>query len=254
MLRKLIKRTIAQAGLYYCKRKYLPMGVDWYQDIKRSLERAGKPRGIQNILDVGANIGQTTIELRKAFPGGVIHAFEPVGSTFTELLRNVGRMPDVHCHQLALCDERGTASMVVGHNSLLGRLSVDHANEISTSQELESVTTETVDYFCLDNKIGFIDLLKIDVEGAELSVLKGASGLLQSGRVGFVFIEVGFESSDTTHTFFPKIVNCLNDYGFGLCALYDYCRLRPPEYEREGILPFFGNALFCHRAEFKQLS
>lgn len=251
MLRKLIKRAIAQTGIYYCKRQYLPMGIDWHQDIKRSLERAGEPRSIQNILDVGANVGQTTIELRKAFPCGTIHAFEPVGSTFRELLQNVGRMPKVHCHQLALCDQRGTASMVVGNNSLLGHLSVDPANEILASQDLESVTTETVDNFCLGHKISFVDLLKIDVQGAELAVLKGASGLLQSGRVGFVFIEVGFESSDTTTTFFPKIVNFLNAYGFGLCALYDYCHLRPPEYEHEGILPFFGNALFCNREDVK---
>lgn len=109
MLRNLIKNAIAQTGIYYCKRQYLPMGIDWHQDIKRSLERAGEPRSIQNILDVGANVGQTTIELRKAFPCGTIHAFEPVGSTFRELLQNVGRMPKVHCHQLALCDQRGTA-------------------------------------------------------------------------------------------------------------------------------------------------
>lgn len=128
---------------------------------------------------------------------------------------------------------------------------MDPANEILASQDLESVTTETVDNFCLGHKISFVDLLKIDVQGAELAVLKGASGLLQSGRVGFVFIEVGFESSDTTTTFFPKIVNFLNDYGFGLCALYDYCHLRPPEYEHEGILPFFGNALFCNREDVK---
>ena len=58
------------------------------------------------------------------------------------------------------------------------------------------IVVETVDDFCQNERISWIDLLKIDAQGWELEVLRGSKGLLARNAIHFVFAEVGFRNSD----------------------------------------------------------
>ena len=83
-------------------------------------------------------------------------------------------------------------------------------NFFATYEKYEIKTT-TIDKFTKDNMIGFIDILKIDVEGSELEVLKGAQNILKNTSI--ILLEI----SDTNKMFlmkYEKIMSLLKQYGF----------------------------------------
>jgi len=71
---------------------------NWLYDICRY----ANTRGFRVLFDVGANVGQTAININGFFPGAEIHAFEPVENTHRILCRNVRRWPTVRPHRLAM--------------------------------------------------------------------------------------------------------------------------------------------------------
>src|SRR5688572_12476187 len=81
----ILKKQFNRMGLEIFKTRTLPFGLYQFQDAFRRVE-GFNPRVI---FDVGANIGQTSTRLRSALKDSEIYAFEPVGSTYDELVRNV---------------------------------------------------------------------------------------------------------------------------------------------------------------------
>ena len=73
-------------------------GVDWIDDVQRCW--SSDDHAV--IMDVGANVGQTTIRLAASFPGREIHAFEPVSTTRETLCNRVSRFSNVVVHAEAL--------------------------------------------------------------------------------------------------------------------------------------------------------
>ena len=81
------------------------------------------------------------------------------------------------------------------------------------------VQTQTLDNFCLSQKIENIDVLKIDTEGNEINVLKGAKKLLLENRIKLIYVEI----VDAKKTFKEKeksLIDLLNDYNFDLRKTY----------------------------------
>ena len=81
------------------------------------------------------------------------------------------------------------------------------------------VKTQTLDNFCLEKKINNIDVLKIDTEGNEFNVLKGAEKLLEQNKINIIYTEI----SETKKKFLEKeksIIDFLNSYNFKLVKKY----------------------------------
>ncbi len=159
---------------------------DYEPDLMELASRLVPADGV--ILDVGANIGffACAIGRRAAEAGARIHCFEPVSSNRARLRRNIrlnGLGATISVHPLALGDRSGTlvmrrvpageASNAVGENMLSDwdRGTVDR----------ESWPTEEAELSRLDDwgrDLARCDLIKIDVEGADLLVLRGAVATL----------------------------------------------------------------------------
>jgi FkbM family methyltransferase len=170
------------------------------------------------IFDVGANQGQTVKRFRSAFPKAVIHAFEPVSSTYALLRNNVGHLPNVTLHNLALSDFHGNALMTAEAGSGINHILIDDA-PIGTATE--SVKVTTVDSQCERLAITDMFLLKTDCEGFDLEALKGSTRLLQAGRIGAVLSEVSAVGSDSHADFFQTHA-FLDSVGLKFYGLYDY--------------------------------
>jgi len=146
-------------------------------------------------FDVGGNIGDYSIELKKYFPEAEIHSFEPVKKTFEILCENIdGR--GISAHNLGLGESTGTGvifNTVNNANTELSSLYKDVFYEIfKTDDEIAAIEfkMDTIDNFCKTNNISNIDFLKIDVEGHELSVLKGAKNMLSNKRINVIQFEL----------------------------------------------------------------
>jgi hypothetical protein len=83
------------------------------------------------------------------------------------------------------------------------------------------VEVTTVDNFADENRVSRIDLLKIDTEGFDLEVLKGAKRMFAEGRIQFTLVEVGFRPGDSRHVLFDEVRSFLSGFGFYVYGLYD---------------------------------
>src|SRR5262249_7432852 len=149
------------------------------------------------IFDVGAHVGETAAHYRSLFPGALIHSFEPFPGSFAKLSAAFGADPRVVPHNAAVSDKTGTATFRVNRasvtNSLLpsDRRGDDYwgKNLLDTDAEI-SVPTVTLDDFCRERRIEHVDVLKVDVQGAEYAVLAGAQELLARRAVDLIYLEM----------------------------------------------------------------
>jgi FkbM family methyltransferase len=180
------------------------------------------------IFDVGANRGQTTARYRALFPAATIHAFEPVREFFQTCLKNTVGDDRVIMNNIALSDTEGE---VMFHETIGGQSSsvlpqgdlipyYFAAGDFTESRSYP-VKTRSIDSYCLEAHIGQIDILKLDTEGFELNVLKGASRLLQAGRIRVIYSEVNFERFWEKCALYHHLAAFLENFGMDLFALYN---------------------------------
>jgi FkbM family methyltransferase len=159
------------------------------------------------VFDVGANVGQLT-ELFSNLVGhseraGCVHAFEAGREAFSRLanLCQTAGLRNVVLNHLALADQKGSINLNVYDEDHLAwstqALRPLQNYGINTRPvSVEETRASTVDLYCEENDIAKIDLLKIDVEGAEFQVLKGARQMLESLRIACVAFEFGQTTFD----------------------------------------------------------
>lgn len=133
------------------------------------------------VIDAGANVGNYAGRLSQLVgPAGRVFAFEPVAETFELLAANMTRLPwrNVSLFNVAVSDESGIRGMTVPlgdgqiENRYMAHLTTDAAGDFA-------VMSVTVDGLQFPRRIAFV---KIDVEGHELSALKGMRRLLERDR------------------------------------------------------------------------
>jgi FkbM family methyltransferase len=164
------------------------------------------------MLDVGANEGQTALRLRRRFPDAEVHSFEPIAETFARLKGKVNGS-GVRAVNSAVSDFVGRATLYLGDAS-------EHSGFEAAGEGCD-VEVTTVDAYAEAEQMPAIDLLKVDVEGHELAVLRGASELLGNGRVDLVVCECDFESRPSEpHGRFDEIFDFLRPFGYNVVSFY----------------------------------
>jgi FkbM family methyltransferase len=153
------------------------------------------------IIDAGANIGQFSNLITSRCPNTAleIHCFEPGQDAFEQLQARFSNDTRLQLNNVALGAEPGAATLysdtpASGLSSLTRRDLSHHGRHMELS---ESVQVQTLDDYCAERGIDHIDLLKIDVEGHELDVLRGAQRMLDEQRVDAVSFEFGGCHVDT---------------------------------------------------------
>jgi FkbM family methyltransferase len=174
------------------------------------------------VFDVGANDGRTVQRLQAHLPEPAIFAFEPVSSTFQLLTERTADQANVRCLRLALGSEAGQRQMFLNETAAVH--SLDPGWGASTGTETIEMTT--VDLVVAQEGIPRIDLLKIDAEGHDLEVLKGARDTLGNGKIGIVMIEVGFAAPGKRQPTLEEVQAFLSPLGHHLYGIYNQSRAR----------------------------
>jgi len=150
----------------------------------------------QIIFDIGAHIGLYTLRnAKRVGKYGKVYAFEPNPITYYYLKRNIDEnsICNVSVFPIALSDKNGHNDLFIPLDKNLGATSffIDHLKKESIKRFLKvRVPTVTLDKFIEDHGLSRIDLMKIDVEGAETKVLLGGRRCLTQGVVKRLIIEV----------------------------------------------------------------
>ena len=145
------------------------------------------------VFDVGANVGEWSKLALKTNKGINIHCFEPSKATFKKLKEN-DFQKNVHINNFGLGSKNEKRTLYIfddacGTNSLYERKGLESLGLVQTKKE--TVSLETLDGYCAKNKIKHIDFLKIDVEGHEMDVFKGAIDMLKKGNINIIQFEYG---------------------------------------------------------------
>ena len=195
------------------------MGVDNFEPKQRDEQSflrklAGRLPPDPVIFDVGANVGQYARMVRKAMPGGRIFSFEPgpaaferlkvakIGGAFVPIQAALGAI-DGETVLFDFKEQTGSP-----HASLIPGVIEEFRG--ADAQEIK-VAIVTLDAFARHRSIDKIDLLKIDVEGAELRVLQGAREMIAARRIQVLQIEMT-ENNLLSRTFFRDIAAILPDH------------------------------------------
>ena len=187
------------SGEFYLIRKLLPKLLE------------GKVDPV--LFDVGANEGSYSMALLDAFPESLVYSFEPHSKTFQRL---EGRLAGQgHAFNCGLGESTGTMQLFdVGNNngtshaSLYPEVISDIHHRPTSSVE---VKIKELDNIAEEIEVDRIDFLKIDTEGNELAVLKGASCLLKENRIGIIHFEFN-EMNVISRCFMRDFQKLLKDY------------------------------------------
>ncbi|MEA2157509.1 MAG: hypothetical protein QOE11_3649 [Solirubrobacteraceae bacterium] len=223
LVRARTSHTIASDGTSVCR---LPWDLDihCYADvIGRGIRRTGVFELVvteammrlvtagETVLDVGANIGyMSAVSALAAGPAGQVHAFEPHPSVATVLRRNTRsfggdrRLAPITVHETALSDADGSATLVMPED-----FERNHGTSRLGSAPASDESSVDVAIRRLEDVVTAGSVLKLDVEGHELSVLRGAARLFGEGGIR----DVLYEDND------PDTTSWLKDRGFEIFGL-----------------------------------
>ncbi len=132
-------------------------------------------------VDVGANVGFYTLFLAKRAIRGAVHAFEPVSLNYHVLTVNVlaNQLSNVILNNCAIGDSRQEIDFYVAQDGGFSS-AVDTGRKQITNKT--TVSMITLDAYCAEADLPRVDILKVDVEGGEPGVLRGAHNLLSDAR------------------------------------------------------------------------
>ncbi len=168
-------------------------------------------RGEDSFLDIGANIGVYTILAASKITSGPIYSFEVLPKNYARLEENlkINHLQQVKIYSLAVSNFTGTTALHLADGDSMSFITTEATDNTVV------VPTDTLDNLLQHESLNNLTLAKIDIEGAELLALKGATSLLQK-QLPQVWI---MEINDSVNNFaYQKedLINFLQDYGYGL--------------------------------------
>ena len=144
----------------------------WDEPGSRFLKSQLKPGDV--FLDIGANIGSYSMVASKIVGlQGEVHAFEPVARVFSKLMQNIelNKLINISANRNAVYETSGTLELYVSSKENEGMSSIFHHD--TESGEVERVEAITIDEYIEKKNLKRVDMIKIDIEGAEWFALRG---------------------------------------------------------------------------------
>ena len=214
----------AQSGLPLLTPKCSAGALIYYQGVSEPetaefIRRVLRPGEV--FVDIGAHLGEYAILASMLVkPAGCVHAFEPRPDFFQSLETNLrlNKCENVWACAEAVCKETGVADFELDPEP--SKSALQFKNTEARGHEVIQVRTITLDYYFSHGDMARPNLIKIDVEGAELSVLQGARSLLAKPPSEAPLIIFEYEPRNTRRFGYPaeEIIRFLRGYGY---SVYD---------------------------------
>jgi FkbM family methyltransferase len=199
-----------------------------YTHIKKKIVEA------KVILDIGANMGSTSLRFANMNPNATLYSFEPHPKTHKRALKNLSlnKHFKVMLQEMGLGEKKDTLRLyeVNEHNPGMNRILQGEQGFPYAEIEIS-----TLDDFVIDSHIESIDLIKVDVEGFEYAVLKGGERILKRIKP-VLFLELDDENLRDNGRSAAELIGLLRSYGY-----QDFVRA-------DNLVPITENSDFtcCH--------
>ena len=178
------------------------------------------------VVDVGANEGQTARRVLAEFPRATVYCFEPAPETFKSLRHNVADDARIHLEPVACGSKVGSVDFHVTDNhwcsSVLAPsdLGKRFYGDWYRTKQVVKVPMTTLDTWMTDRRVPRVDILKVDAQGYDLEVLRGATRMLASG-VKAINCECQFAPEYEGCATFSQIDQFLVTQGYALHQLHE---------------------------------
>jgi FkbM family methyltransferase len=175
-----------------------------------------EPYDFKDIIDIGANEGLFAQKILTLFPNAKVHCFEPINSVFEQLKANLSSKVNVRCYNYGLGESEKSVEIFKNEyspsSSLLPMLDLHKENfEFAVDVVPDKIEVRTLDSFFL-TPFSKPLLVKIDVQGYEMFVLKGGNNVILQTDV--IIIETTFRPLYEDQPLFHDIYQYLIDRGF----------------------------------------
>ena len=158
------------------ERLHRTLGQNAEFDIKHLLGQTTEPV----VFDVGGNIGQAIDRFKKLVPDSVIYSFEPTAECMPRLKEKSGVYNSVKVFNLALGGSETELDFFLNSSSVMNSFLDTDSPRWGNNLGKRIIKTQTLDSFCSQSGVTRINLLKIDTQGFELFILKGAENTLKN--------------------------------------------------------------------------
>jgi len=159
------------------------------------------------VFDLGSNCGFFSLRILDVYPDAKIYAIEPQQSLVKSFINCVSQnqlSDKIKIKQAAVGDKVGRSFFYENRSPISASLLKEKVSRRSIRKKYE-IDLITVDQFCRDSNISCIDILKIDVEGSEIDVLKGANEIMNTVKVLYIEVHSPFATAN-------QIEKVLNKY------------------------------------------
>lgn len=220
LLTRLAEEATKRARLRRLRRSCANWLTHYHIDSLELIEIAAA-RGARVFYDVGANVGSWTLLCRAIVPESTIVAFEPLKDHCERFRANIAQISRIRLFELALGEHDESLPLRVtsfSDASSFLPLSVEGAKLLSLSTTgVVAVPVVSLDHLVTVEGLPIPDLIKLDVQGFELSVLKGAESVLQKAK--WVLSEVSFRRFYDGQVLFSELAAFLGARGFEVTAV-----------------------------------
>ena len=198
-------------------------------------------------LDVGAYKGWYAFNAAQIVGNtGKVFAFEPNREVVRILsaIKNLNNFKNIQLETVAVSDKNGFSRFWTGNKDMLGSLVKKHIQTYSdTSVKAVKIKTITLDSFYKTKKLKKIDMIKIDVEGSDLDVLKGAKNILRT-QSPYLLVEVFGLSAGVDSNRKNEILEYLSKFGY---KSYQFVANGVKEYDKNQQDPQLINVFFAKK-------
>jgi len=245
MLKNAAKSLLRRLGYRISRLDTPPAQRHAYRDLQYLLRRVERPV----VFDVGAYRGEVASDFRRLFPDAKILAFEPNHEAFVFLQKKMSQDPNCENFCCGLADVSGKANLHVNSDAATSSLMQLENSQKSIEQwswpglapaRTVEIELRTIDEILAERALHRIDLLKMDVQGAEPRVLAGAKNAIRDGLVSVIYTEIIVRNTYSGQATVGQILETFAGYDFELFNVYNQMATV------EGQLLQF-DAIFCSR-------
>ena len=190
------------------------------------------------VFDCGAGEGGSILRFKKVFPNCIIHSFEPLDIFYKKLEQKYKNRKDITINYQGVGNKKniqtfhklkkynGSSFLNPNLNGKwfsrdFSKLSSDaYAHDQKIPEIIEQqIEVNTIDNYLIENKINFIDILKIKTQGSEIKILNGAKSSFSNNKIRFIEVKVILSDIYQEKNSIGNVENCIEPFNFKLIAI-----------------------------------
>lgn len=197
---------------------------DPFCEMKRLLQGVDQPI----IFDVGAHHGESVDEFRSLFPQSLIYSFEPFNESYFQLRHHTESDPLTSTFNFGLSNEDSLQKFFSNSSSATNSLLSTDTKGGETwdegmldTKEIIELEFRTLDSILNENDINHINILKLDVQGAEHLVIEGGKLAIKERKIDIIYSEIIIQPTYNNQKRLDEAFKIFYDCGYDLHNIYN---------------------------------